>query len=162
MAERPRPQAAAPTNLLLCHSFHGDGGKVPPPPRAMLWRRWGRGPGGGAGGGRREGGNGCGGRQEGWGCCGGIGRADERLFSLMNDPCVDTHAHTLALVCADTLGSCVCASDQRLLEGYLEVSHKHCEGPGSPGAAAHLHVSFIWKHTHTNTPTHNSISAFYT
>lgn len=75
----------------------------------------------------------------------------------INAPYVDTHTHTRAgaAMCAGTLSIRVCATDQRSLEGYLQVSHKQCEGFSSPGAAAHLHLSFIWTHTcrcmHTHT-----------
>lgn len=44
MAEIPRPQTAAVTNLLLSHCFHGDGGAVPLSCRVEgRYRGWGEG-----------------------------------------------------------------------------------------------------------------------
>lgn len=153
------PQAAALTNLLLCHCFHGDGGKVPPPPlrsRAMLYRRWGRGPGGGgAGGGRRERGNGCGGRKEGWG---GLLWWNQEGRSTLH---MWTHTHTLALVrpCVPAHSAYVFV---RLIRGRLKVICKCRTSSVKASAPLVLQLTFIclsFGHTHAGacTHTHNSV-----
>lgn len=78
------------------------------------------------------------------------GQMNARVIFDERSICGHTHTHAGAAVCADTLSTCVCATDWRSFEGYLEVSHQLPWCCSSPSCVFHL-----------DTQTHNSVYQYF-